>query len=384
MKLYLRQLDQATLNNVYTVTMTADTRAHKHIPVAHMEEAGPSKRRKRGIQQRLNAQHEELSRESSLNNILMSLFASGVLSGVQESDIASAGYKDTELAREGYHFPSLKKTASVQHGKNMAASITDNMKAASNLPQGMPAKMPYKNGPETTSILLPHELFAFMYSVPAVWQRCVMSSFHMLGKFWSVFQDHPCMVGHPCRGEDDWKEFCIPLALHGDEVPVVGVGKIWCASALQFSWCSLLAICSGVTLAESLFYVWGVFEKFVINSTSARLGTMDTFWTIMLWSFRILATGKWPSHDWQNKRNLGSLLLYMVTCGVIGSLLYCYLRCKTMFTLLLAIAVHLCVAQLYQNEKLCKGTPEGLQNGEKPAPGLLAASEVCLCNCVEI
>jgi hypothetical protein len=271
-----------------------------------MAEGGPAKKRKRGIQQRLNAAHDENARESSLNNILMALFSSGVLSGAMVSNIASAGYQDTELARQGCHFPSLKQTAAVQHARNMAGSITTRMEAASNLPQGMPAKMPYKNGPETTSILLPHELFSYMHSVPAVWERCVMSSFRMLGKFWSVFQDHPCMVGHPCRGEDNWKDLCIPLALHGDEVPIVGVGKIWCASALQFSWCSLLAVCSGATLAECFFYIWGVFERFVTDSTSTGLGTMDTFWTIMLWSFRILATGIWPYHDWQNKRNLGS------------------------------------------------------------------------------
>ena len=38
----------------------------------------------------------------------------------------------------------------------------------------------------------------------------------------------------------NFKNLAIPISMHGDEVPVVGVGKIWARNALSFSWCSLI------------------------------------------------------------------------------------------------------------------------------------------------
>ena len=48
---------------------------------------------------------------------------------------------------------------------------------------------------------------------------------------------------------------------------------------------------------------WGVWEKFCIQSQPGFLGTMDTFFAIMRWSFESMFNGTWPSHDWRGCRS---------------------------------------------------------------------------------
>jgi hypothetical protein len=38
-------------------------------------------------------------------------------------------------------------------------------------------------------------------------------------------ETHPQMSSHPLRGRADYRQKAIPLSLHGDGVPVAGVGK---------------------------------------------------------------------------------------------------------------------------------------------------------------
>ena len=91
---------------------------------------------------------------------------------------------------------------------------------------------------------------------------------------------------------------CIPCGLHGDEVPVIGIGKIWSRSCLNFCWCSLLANACGGRCEDIMFFLWSVFEKFAIASTSTTLGTVDAFFSILTWSFLAMFQGTWPKKDW--------------------------------------------------------------------------------------
>ena len=267
--------------------------------------AGPARKKRKGVQQRLAAHKESKSIGSVTHSLIMSYFAAGLVSGVMLNEIAKATKEDTDKAREGFLFPDLEQTAAVQHSKNMSMAITTAMKKISNLPEGMTVDMPYKNTSAPSTIYLPHELFAYLFSVPALWARCIVSSLGDLRKLWGVFKNHPCMENHPCKQDPDYMSTTVPLLMHGDEVPVIGVGKVWCHSALQFSWTSILASgCTGATLEESLFYIWGMFERCAKKGTLTAMGTMDTFFSVMLWSFRILAEGKWPFRDWTGKKHL--------------------------------------------------------------------------------
>lgn len=58
-------------------------------------------------------------------------------------------------------------------------------------------------------------------------KKTVLPDAAKLSLLWGGFQHHPCMESHPVKKRPHWKETIIPILLHADEVPVVGVGKIW-------------------------------------------------------------------------------------------------------------------------------------------------------------
>ena len=58
------------------------------------------------------------------------------------------------------------------------------------------------------------------------------------------FCERPSVVCEP----HEWTKYCIPFGLHGDEVPVVGLGKAWSKILNAFSWCSLLG--TGNTMSK--------------------------------------------------------------------------------------------------------------------------------------
>ena len=69
------------------------------------------------------------------------------------------------------------------------------------------------------------------------------------------------MMHHPMNRFDSWQRKFIPISLHGDEVPVMGVGEIWSRSVLSITWMSMLANGLGAKMADIVFYIWAIFEK---------------------------------------------------------------------------------------------------------------------------
>lgn len=159
-----------------------------------------------------------------------------------------------------------------------------------------------EDGVPVKSLLLPHEMFAYFFQKAGAWQSCILPDATKLTSFWTNFEGHPCFQDHPLRSIPDYKSSTIPIAMHGDECPVLGVGKIWCKCVLFFSWFSLMAVAAGQGFQKAHIYTWGVWEKFCIQSQPELLGTMDTFFAIMKWSFESMFNGKWPSHDWRGVR----------------------------------------------------------------------------------
>ena len=99
-----------------------------------------------------------------------------------------------------------------------------------------------------------------------------------MAEFWDTVSGHPMMVGHPVKLRPDWRNKCIPVGPHGDEVPIAGIGKVWSRSALMTSWFSILANALGGSTLNIMIYLWGVFEQFVTPATSGEApGTMAVF-----------------------------------------------------------------------------------------------------------
>ena len=198
----------------------------------------------------------------------------------------------------------IQKIADLEYSRNLERSLARMMAKYSDLPEPYPVHIPMKGAVDTTNsagVLLPHEIFAAMYAKGEAWLKCILPDNSKLVPFWDAFEKHPAMQKHPCKKERNWKENTIPLGLHGDEVPVLGTGKIWCKCSLVFSWFSIMACVSGISYADAHHYIWGIFEKYVIPAAGSVLGTMEVFWKIMRWSFESLASGKHPELDWKGQ-----------------------------------------------------------------------------------
>ena len=56
--------------------------------------------------------------------------------------------------------------------------------------------------------------------------KCILPDSSKLEQLWNSFSGHPCFEDHPLKAQSDFTTNVIPLGMHVDEVPVLGVGKI--------------------------------------------------------------------------------------------------------------------------------------------------------------
>lgn len=141
----------------------------------------------------------------------------------------------------------------------------------------------------STGLFLPHETFATLYhKYPSHFRTCVVPSSAELERFWFEMEDNPFFIDHPCRGRDNFRSLCVPVSLHGDGVPVTGVGKSWSQSMEVVHWCSTL--CADMFGLFSNFLIWACFEDAISEVDGAD--TMYNFWKKISWSFYWLNRGK--------------------------------------------------------------------------------------------
>ena len=146
-------------------------------------------------------------------------------------------------------------------------------------------------------IFLPHVLFSDIHNnYPQAWRDRICPSTDKLEEFWAEMQGSPQLLGHPITSLPNYQSRAIPLALHGDGVPVTGVGKVWGKSLDVFSWCSLLG--TGLTI-EFTFYIYSIFQKALCNAT--LFNTKQRFWRILVWSLQALMNGLWPDRTWDGE-----------------------------------------------------------------------------------
>ena len=98
-----------------------------------------------------------------------------------------------------------------------------------------------------------------------------------------------CHPGETMQTRAGWRNYCVPLGLHGDGVAVTNVRAKSSKTAETLSWTSLLN--SGPTRL-SYYLIW-----FVFAHTAKKEGfgkTWVSFWRKLVESFRILWEGVWP------------------------------------------------------------------------------------------
>lgn len=161
-------------------------------------------------------------------------------------------------------------------------------------------------GEQVQEFLLPHDMFAAFFKCKATWNKVILPNNDLPQKFWEAQQGHPQWQGHPLStmNPNQLKKM-IPLSLHGDEVPITGIGKQWARKMVNFSWHSLLSTIASVR--DSQFFIWALFEKVgLIEEEVDGYNTLWHFFKVLAWSFEFLFKGIYPTHDVNGRKQLGS------------------------------------------------------------------------------
>ena len=171
----------------------------------------------------------------------------------------------------------------------------------SKMPAPLQEKLPLKGGMYLQNIMLPHEIFHHLW---ANYNGYFVNHFAVGGekglqKFWQNFSKHPAMLDSALKLHPSFPKKCLPLGLHGDAVPTVGVGKTWAKMQLCFSWHSLQA---------------QVFEPLLVGNTLAE------FYKILCWSFANMASGTFPATDWNGNEFLGLISIVSSCWHTIAAL----------------------------------------------------------------
>jgi len=227
----------------------ASKRAREADTVEHAHAAGAS------------AASSAHPRESVLVKLLLHSWSWGFISLVFLQKICMAAVLDFEAVgaappRDLVAFASIGGSGSFP--ANMRRDVNDI------LPEiflGRPADiyMPLRSAKGVVinrmqSIIFPHVLFANIYTYyKEAWSSKVLPSTDSLRGFWDAMTGHP-LIDIVRTREGGFRDNLVPLALHGDDVPVTGVGKSWQKLITVFSWYVLLT----VLFVLYLFFIQGV------------------------------------------------------------------------------------------------------------------------------
>lgn len=311
--------------------------------MAHTLEGGPvaKKRRKGGIRQRLSEsmpallaeegndddsqQHQASSSSrappvakmpSKLVQNLLKDFAWGGMSAQKLQEICQCSVQDLKVLRkvmadEGLPLPQKtpvekdqEAVASIgvggQYSNKCYSDLMKKVEGNISLPQPYRTIMKFaKLGDQVQEMLLPREMFSAFFQYKATWKKVVVPDQSLLLKFWKAQELHPQWKGHPVESLTNAQlKMVVPISLHGDEVPVTGIGKQWSRKMVNFSWHSLISTTASVQ--DSQFFIWALFDKAGLNGdeeTEEGYNTLWKFFEILAWSLDSLFKGTYPTHD---------------------------------------------------------------------------------------
>ena len=273
------------------------------------QKGGVQQRIAKAKQQREDFEEETLSKTSILAAYLEKEFAWGAMSGQVVQKIAMCAVRDMEATGCKAVPKRLLKLSELgtrgAHSANVHRDMCSLLEPECPVPQPVQLQLPFNSGQAYQSILLPHEMFSWLYaSKPETFADLFMPGGEaVLQDFWAHFQNHPCMDSNDfITSKPDWQKTCLPLAMHGDGVPVTGLGKVWGKAFEVYSWHGLLCRDGGTKFATLL--IWAAFQKLFKHGPE---GTLSMFFSVLAWSFGALLDGRWPHADWKGDKHLGCL-----------------------------------------------------------------------------
>ena len=102
---------------------------------------------------------------------------------------------------------------------------------------------------------------------------------------------------HPVCKRSGWEKFAVPVAIHGDAIPVIMIGKPGTKSLDCLSWQSLLASGTTLSIKELMFCIFEANKK---KCCPHDQQTETAIWRVLMWSFKALYNGKHPDKDWND------------------------------------------------------------------------------------
>ncbi|CAE8616927.1 unnamed protein product, partial [Polarella glacialis] len=205
------------------------------------------------------------------------------------------------------------------HANNIHRDLMAKMQALPRLPEPFHAKLKFAEplGWQDQGIMLPHEMFSAIYhKYPKTWRKSVLPSEHKLHEWWEHVEEHPQMLNHPIKTRDQRARWGVPLAIHGDGVPITGIGKGWCKLMTMFTWSSLLG--SGSTL-DMLFWIWSVFDKLCIASSQGHVAYVGQLWVTAVSIALDYMHCKYLGSDMYQFGSVLYMLCYFVLTGLWGA-----------------------------------------------------------------
>ena len=293
------------------------------------------KKRRGGLQQRLLEDERERTKSSKVAHHLLTQYAWGHMSVYQVQQMAHLILQDLEEGGCTMKFPELIHLAKLgdsgQLRNNMSRDIDRYLDSLIEVPAPTMVDLPTKKGSELTGLMLPHQLFAYLFEAyPKVFRKLFMpGGQEQIREFWNQCRGAKCLQGQPALRSLDASK-AIPIGIHGDEVPISGRGKCWVTMAVMISWFSLLSL--DTSSSEGLLWIWASNPAMFAEGIE---GTVHHFMTVLSWSLDVLFSGKWPHKDHRGMRyhpdspeaqKAGSLLAggyYMILVSLIGDLDYC-------------------------------------------------------------
>ena len=234
---------------------------------------------------------------SQLAHMLLEMWAWGEISAYRLQQMAEAGVHD------GIGHPDMRKLASLgtngKHSGNCHRDLTRYLDKIVHMPEPVPMTIPLKMDDDNVNIvdipLLPlHRLFAHMAQHwPLEFEARVTGPPSALQDFWNTVKPQdPKFVAWQgaLQQRPEYKTKCIPLALHGDGVPVFKGKSMYIVSAN-----SLLG--TGCSMDQKFFMCgyWGhLLNK---NKVDKTLDTEDNVWRYIQWDLEALWSGTFPLTD---------------------------------------------------------------------------------------
>ena len=107
------------------------------------------------------------------------------------------------------------------------------------------------------SLLAPHILFSVLYhSYRPAFEQYILGREGAIATFWADVADDPQYRRHPVKGRPNHGTHAIPLGIHGDGVPALGIGKTWQKSFEAWSWGSIVGAAASTLFMNYLIWVY--------------------------------------------------------------------------------------------------------------------------------